>query len=72
LRKKYELGIFAKRSVAVMKFIDSRNPDDHFAPLSETSADDFPVVPGRQQMVARTKERCDHPKGREKPLGVSG
>jgi hypothetical protein len=25
--KKYELGIFAKPSVAVKKFIDSRNPD---------------------------------------------
>ena len=27
LRQKYELAIFAKRSVAVMKFSDSRNPD---------------------------------------------
>jgi hypothetical protein len=27
LRKKYELGIFAKPSVAVKKFIDSRNLD---------------------------------------------
>jgi hypothetical protein len=23
-------------------------------------------------MATRTKERCDHPEGREKPLGVSG
>jgi hypothetical protein len=43
---------------------------DHFAPLSETSAYDFSVDPGRQQMPACTKERCDYLKSSEKPLGV--
>src|SRR6266403_1807591 len=45
---------------------------DHFAPLCEASAHDFPVVGGGHQMATRTKERCDHSEGREKPLGVSG
>jgi hypothetical protein len=45
---------------------------DHFAPLSETSVHDLPVVAGCQQTAAWTKERFDHPIGREKPPGVSG
>src|SRR5882762_9577644 len=45
---------------------------DHFAPLCEASAHDFPVGRGGHQLATGMKERCDHSEGREKPLGVSG
>ena len=45
---------------------------DHYAPLCEAPAHDFPVVPSCQQMPTRTKERRDNPEGREEPLRVPG
>lgn len=42
-----------------------------FTPLREGTTHDVAVVLGRQEMPARTEERCDYPKDRKASPGSS-